>query len=66
MGDAGRLRVTPPDGTPAFAGQLFDIDVLELNQAGRAGPVAVLVLAAVVLEGDAAVSRGGREWWRRR
>ena len=34
--------------------QLFDVDILELNQAGRAGPFAVLVLAAVVLEGDAA------------
>ena len=34
--------------------QFFDVDILELDQAGRAGPVAILVLAAVVLKGEAA------------
>src|SRR5579871_4318608 len=34
------------------SGQLLDIDVFELNEAGRTAPDALLVLAAMMLEGE--------------
>ena len=59
-GDQQSLRTAlglRPSGA-AVPRQLFDVDVLELHEAGRADPVAVLVLAAVVLEGEPAA--GGK------
>ena len=52
-GDQQASHGDPDDAAGSCRIQLFDVDVLELDQAGRAGPGAVLVLAAVVLERDA-------------